>query len=441
MLDIRWIRQHPEQVQEIAEAKGIEVSIAKLLNWDDKRLALLQETEQLRQERNQLTPRIHRLLQQGEDASAEALRQDVKELNEKLAGAEGLLQEAEGEYRRQMACVPNIVSPDTPKGRSDRDNLELKRIGERPEFDFKPKDHVALGELHQLIDIPRGVKTAGSRNYYLTGTGALLHRAVQQLAVDVLLEDGFTLMDVPLMVRTEAMMNTGFFPLGQDQSFQMTERDRWLAGTSEVPLVSYYDQEVIDVSSPIKLAAASLCFRSEVGSAGRDVHGLYRVHQFAKVEQVVLCRNDLEESERLFQEITTNAERILQLLELPYRVMAVCTGDMSQKTYKQYDIETWMPGRQAYGETHSSSQLLDFQARRSNIRFRDRDGKLHYCYTMNNTAVASPRILIPLLENHQEADGSIRIPAALRKYMNGMERLTPPIQTNNGAWQNLLVEP
>lgn len=424
MLDIRWIRQHPEQVQEIAEAKGIEVSIAELLSWDDKRLTLLQETELLRQERNQLTPRIHKLLQQGEAASAEALRQDVKELNEKLSRAEELLHEAEEEYRRRMACVPNIVSPDTPKGRSDRDNLELKRVGDPPAFDFKPKDHVALGELHQLIDIPRGVKTAGSRNYYLTGTGALLHRAVQQLAVDVLLEDGFTLMDVPLMVRTEAMMNTGFFPLGQDQSFQMTERDRWLAGTSEVPLVSYYDQEIIDVSSPIKLAAASLCFRSEVGSAGRDVHGLYRVHQFAKVEQVVLCRNDPEESEQLFQKITANAERILQLLELPYRVMAVCTGDMSQKTYKQYDIETWMPGRQAYGETHSSSQLLDFQARRSNIRFRDGEGKLHYCYTMNNTAVASPRILIPLLENHQEADGSIRIPAALRKYMNGMERLT-----------------
>ncbi|WP_044481297.1 serine--tRNA ligase [Paenibacillus antibioticophila] len=423
MLDIRWIRQHPEQVQEIAEAKGIEVSIAELLSWDDKRLTLLQETELLRQERNQLTPRIHKLLQQGEAASAEALRQDVKELNEKLSRAEKLLHEAEEEYQRRMACVPNIVSPDTPKGRSDRDNLELKRVGDPPAFDFKPKDHVALGELHQLIDIPRGVKTAGSRNYYLTGTGALLHRAVQQLAVDVLLEDGFTLMDVPLMVRTEAMMNTGFFPLGQDQSFQMTERDRWLAGTSEVPLVSYYDQEIIDVSSPIKLAAASLCFRSEVGSAGRDVHGLYRVHQFAKVEQVVLCRNDPEESEQLFQKITANAERILQLLELPYRVMAVCTGDMSQKTYKQYDIETWMPGRQAYGETHSSSQLLDFQARRSNIRFRDGEGKLHYCYTMNNTAVASPRILIPLLENHQEADGSIRIPAALRKYMNGMERL------------------
>lgn len=426
MLDIRWIRKHQEEVQHIADDKGIKVSIAELLDWDDKRLAQLQEVEQLRQERNRLTPLIHKLLQQGETNESELLRLKVKELNERLTRVEELLEEAGGEYQQRMAYVPNIVSPDTPRGESDRDNIELKQVGKVPEFDFTPKDHIALGELHHLIDIPRGVKTAGSRNYYLTGSGVLLHRAVQQLAIDVLLEDGFTLLDVPLMVRTEAMMNTGFFPLGQDQSFQLTERDRWLVGTSEVPLVSYYDQEIVDVSTPLKLAAASLCFRSEVGSAGRDVQGLYRVHQFAKVEQVVLCRNNLEESEQLFQQITANAERILELLELPYRVMAVCTGDMSQKTYKQVDIETWMPGRQAYGETHSSSQLLDFQARRSNIRFRDDEGKLQYCYTLNNTAVASPRILIPLLENHQQADGSIRIPTALQKYMNGTVTLAVP---------------
>lgn len=254
----------------------------------------------------------------------------------------------------------------------------------------------------------------------------MLHRAVQQLAVDMLVAKGFTLMDVPLTVRTEAMENTAFFPLGQDQAFQITEQDKWLVGTSEVPLVSFYSGEIVDVAQPIRLAAASLCFRSEVGSGGRDVHGLYRVHQFAKVEQVVLCEASAETSEQLLQEITANAEQLLQKLELPYRVVAVCTGDMSQKTYKQYDIETWMPSRGAYGETHSSSNLLDFQARRSNIRYRDAEGKLRYCHTLNNTAVASPRILIPLLENHQQADGSILIPKALRPYMNGMERIEPP---------------
>lgn len=425
MLDLKWIREHQEQVQSVAEEKGIDLSVSELLRWDDQRRALLQETEWLRQERNRLTPQIEaQIREQGPDAAA-TLKDEVKQLNRRLHGLEKELEEADREYRRLMLLVPNPVSPDTPKGQSDRNNVEVKRVGEPPAFAFAPRDHVALGELHRIIDIPRGVKTAGARNYYLSGAGVLLHRAVQQLAVDLLVAKGFTLLEVPLMVRSEALENTGFFPLGADQTYRIADDDRWLVGTAEVPLVSYYDHESVDLTQPIKLAAASLCFRSEVGSAGRDVHGLYRVHQFSKVEQVVLCENNLELSEQLFQEITQNAEELLQLLELPYRVMAVCTGDMSQKTYKQSDIETWMPSRGAYGETHSSSQLLDFQARRSNIRFKDQEGKLQYGYTLNNTMVASPRILIPLLENHQEEDGSIRIPLALRKYMNGLERLTP----------------
>ncbi|MGP0584438.1 serine--tRNA ligase [Paenibacillus timonensis] len=424
MLDGKWIREHQEQIQQVSEDKGIGLSIQELLHWDDQRRALLQEVERIRQERNRLTPQIEvQIREQGPDAAA-ALKEEVKQLNRRLSGLEKELEEAGREYRRLMLLVPSPVSPDTPKGLSDLDNVVVKQIGEPPAFGFAPRDHVALGEQHRMIDIPRGVKTAGARNYYLSGTGVLLHRAVQQLAVDLLAAKGFTLLEVPLMVRSEALVNTGFFPLGVDQTYRMAEDDRWLVGTAEVPLVSYYDHEIVDVAHPIKLAAASLCFRSEVGSAGRDVHGLYRVHQFSKVEQVVLCENNPELSEQLFQEITQNAEELLQLLELPYRVMAVCTGDMSQKTYKQYDIETWMPSRGAYGETHSSSQLLDFQARRSNIRYKDQDGKLQYCYTLNNTMVASPRILIPLLENHQEEDGSIRIPYALRKYMNGMERLS-----------------
>jgi seryl-tRNA synthetase len=252
-----------------------------------------------------------------------------------------------------------------------------------------------------------------------------LHRAVQQLAIDVLAERGFTILDVPLLMREETLLNTGFFPTGRDQTYELPYDQRWLVGTSEVPLVSYYANEVVDVEEPIRLAAVSNCFRREAGSAGRDVHGLYRVHQFAKVEQVVLCKQDLSISLQMFEAITKNAEDILIMLELPYRIVSVCTGDLSQKNYKQYDIETWMPSRQGYGETHSSSILLDFQARRSNIRYRDADGSLQYCHTLNNTAIATPRILIPLLENHQRPDGSIYIPKALRKYMNGLEELTP----------------
>ncbi|MDF2963325.1 MAG: seryl-tRNA synthetase [Paenibacillus sp.] len=429
MLDIKWIREHTEEVQKTADQKGIAVSIQELLALDDQKRRLLQETEQLRQTRNKLTREINESLQADNREQTEDIKRSVRELNKKLTLLEHELSAVEEAWRSLLLQVPNTVSPDTPVGRSDADNVEMKRIGEPVRFDFEALDHTVLGDLHQIIDIPRGVKAAGTRNYYLKGAGVLLHRAVQQLAVDLLMRKGFTLLEVPLLVRTEAMMKTGFFPAGQDQTYRIADEDKWLAGTSEVPLVSYYSNETVDVSLPIKLAAASQCFRNEVGSAGKDVHGLYRVHQFAKVEQVILCRADLDESEQLLQELTGNAEELLQLLELPYRVMAVCTGDMSQKTYKQYDIECWMPSRQAYGETHSSSNLLDFQARRSNIRYRDEQGKLRFCYTLNNTAVASPRILIPLLENHQEEGGAVRIPTALQPYMNGMERLVPPVVT------------
>ncbi|WP_339295100.1 serine--tRNA ligase [Paenibacillus sp. FSL W7-1279] len=429
MLDMKWIREsteNQEELQRVADQKGIALSVAELVRLDDQRRTLLLTVEGLRQRRNAISQEISTLVRQGKQEEAERTKQQVKDINMELDEQEALYRKVDADYAQLLILVPNIVSPDTPVGASDEDNVEIRRVGEPPVFDYEYRDHVTLGEQHRMIDIPRGVKTAGTRSYYLTGIGAMLHRAVQQLAVDMLVAKGFTLMDVPLTVRTETMENTAFFPLGQDQAFQITEQDKWLVGTSEVPLVSFYSGEVVDVAQPIRLAAASLCFRSEVGSGGRDVHGLYRVHQFAKVEQVVLCEACEEASEQLLQEITANAEELLQKLELPYRVVAVCTGDMSQKTYKQYDIETWMPSRGAYGETHSSSNLLDFQARRSNIRYRDAEGKLRYCHTLNNTAVASPRILIPLLENHQQADGSILIPKALRPYMNGMERIEPP---------------
>lgn len=425
MLDMGWIRQHHERVQKAADSKRIPISISELLACDERKRRQLQATEELRQTRNKLSEQIRNLINEGNTDEAERLKQTGKEINLRLAQAEEELAELLREFSRLMMLVPNVVSEDTPEGLSDADNVELRRVGEPPCFSFESKDHVKLGELHDLLDLRRGVKTAGTRHYYLKGAGVLLHRAVQQLAFDLLLGKGFTPLDVPLMVRTEAMTNTGFFPLGLDQTYRLDAEEKWLVGTSEVPLISYYSNEIVEVTDPIKLVAVSPCFRSEVGSAGRDVHGLYRVHQFAKVEQVVLCEAEPEISERLLLEITAHAEELLQLLELPYRVVAVCTGDMSQKTYKQYDIETWMPSRQAYGETHSSSNLHDFQARRSNIRYRDAAGRLRFCHTLNNTAVASPRILIPLLENHQEEDGSVRIPKALHPYMNGITRLVP----------------
>ncbi len=425
MLDIKFIRENAEVVQRGAWAKGIEVSVDELLEVDTQRLALRRKVEELRHQRNTGSAQIAQLLKEAKTEEANQWKEKVRKVNETLARFESQLSNVEHRYWELMLLIPNIVSPDTPAGESDADNVEIKRAGEPPQFDFQPKDHVTLAENLGILDIPRGVKVAGSRGYFLKNAGLLLHRAVQQLAIDVLANRGFTVMDVPLLVREDTLVNTGFFPTGRDQTYHLEKDQRWLVGTSEVPLVSYYADEVVDVEEPIRLAAVSNCFRREAGSAGRDVHGLYRVHQFSKVEQVVLCRNDLETSLQMFEEITKNAEDILAMLELPYRIVAVCTGDLSQKNYKQYDIETWMPSRNSYGETHSSSILLDFQARRSNIKYRDKDGKLQYCHTLNNTAVATPRILIPLLENHQRADGSIYIPKALRKYMNGIEELKP----------------
>ncbi|MFE4712940.1 serine--tRNA ligase [Paenibacillus sp. NPDC056722] len=423
MLDMNWIKDNTETLRNTATQKNVVFPLDELLEWEDKRRSLLQETEQLRAKRNVLTKEVEQRLREGDRPAGEAAKERVREINSALTGLEASLAEAEQRCSELMLLAPNPVSLDTPVGRDDSDNVELRRVGTPPEFDFTPRDHVELGEMHDILDIPRGVKAGGPRSYVLKGAGLYLHLAVQRLALDVLTERGFTVMDVPVIVRPETLQRTGFFPGGMDQTYELNGENRWLAGTSEVSLVSLYSDEIVELDNPLRLAGMSACFRREVGSAGRDVRGLYRVHQFSKIEQVILCRKDEGVSESLLQEITANAEYILELLELPYRVVAVCTGDMALKTHKQYDIETWMPSRGAYGETHSASNLLDFQARRSGIRYRDYDGRLQYCHTLNNTAVATPRILIPLLENHQQEDGSIYIPQALRKYMDGQTKL------------------
>ncbi|NEW08740.1 serine--tRNA ligase [Paenibacillus sp. SYP-B3998] len=425
MLDIKWIRNHPDRVSEAARSKGVQdFSVEQLLHVDLQRRNLRQRVDELRAERNVLSAQIGLLISQKQLQEAESLKEHVRQCNAALNDYEAGLEDQEAQFEAMMLKVPNLVSAGTPNGKSDADNVVMKVVGTPTMFAFEPKDHVQLGEELDLIDIPRGVKVAGSRNYYLKGMGLYLHRAVQQLALDLLTDQGFTVMDVPLMVREETLVNAAFFPGGKDQTYELVDENKWLVGTSEGPLISYYANEVVDLSKgPIRLAGVSNCFRKEAGSAGRDVRGLYRVHQFAKVEQVIICQNDEAFAEQMLEEITQHAERILELLELPYRIVSVCTGDIGAKNYKQYDIETWMPSRQNYGETHSSSSLLDFQARRSGIRYQREGGGLHYCYTLNNTAVASPRILIPLLENHQQSDGSIYIPLALRPYMRGMSSI------------------
>ncbi|GGN99819.1 serine--tRNA ligase [Saccharibacillus kuerlensis] len=426
MMDIRNIRERAAEFQAAADGKKITISIVELLETDERRRELAGQAEDLRARRNRRSAAIGAKLASGEQQEAALEKEQIRADKAELAAIEAELDTVLQHYRDLMDLVPNLVSADTPPGASDDDNVTVHVSGQPPEFDFEPRDHIELGELHQLFDIERGVKVAGARNYFLKGDGLKLQRAVQQLALDLLEERGFTGMDVPLIVRTKAMRDTGFFPTGQDQAYRIEGEDAWLVGTSEVPLIAYFADETLDMKEPIRVAGVSTCFRSEVGSAGRDVRGLYRVHQFAKVEQVIICRGDAEESERLLQEMTRNAEDLLDLLELPYRKVAVCIGDMSQKNFKQYDIETWMPSRNAYGETHSSSNVGDFQARRAGLRYRGEDGAMHYCHTLNNTAAAVPRLLIPLLENHQREDGSIYLPPALRPYMGGREFLTAP---------------
>lgn len=422
MLDIQYIRRYPERVQKAADDKGIEFDVRQLLEVDERRRHLLQQIEEWRALRNRLSKRTPLL--QGEEKQRNI--EEVREINERIKASEAELEQVKVEYERLMYRVPAVPFDDVPVGRTDADNVEIRREGRIPEFSFPLRDHVTLGEMHDIIDIPRGVKISGSRMYFLKNEGALLHRAVIQLAVDVLSKKGFTPMIVPVMVRDRAMYGTGYFPLGKEQTYVIPEDELNLVGTAEVSLVSYYADEILEEEElPKRMLGISDCFRREVGSAGKDTRGLYRVHQFTKVEQVVIARADVEESRRLHEELLHNAEEILRLLELPYRVVEVCTGDMGQGQVKKHDIETWMPSREGYGETHSCSSFLDFQARRSGLRYRDRDGQVRYCFTLNNTAVASPRILIPLLEVHQQEDGSVRIPPALRPYLGGLERLVP----------------
>ncbi|MCB0331528.1 MAG: serine--tRNA ligase, partial [Bdellovibrionales bacterium] len=324
--------------------------------------------------------------------------------------------------------LPSIPADEVPDGKDENDNVPLRNWGEIPKFSFQAKDHVEIGKNLNLIDIERGVKVAGARQYFLKGEGARLQMAVMRLALDHLYAEGFTLFDPPLVVLYEAMAGTGYFPGGEEQAYHLDERDAnsYLIGTSEVPVCAYHMDEILgEEELPKRYAGYSPCFRREAGSYGKDTHGLYRVHQFSKVEQVIICKADIAESQKHHQAILRNAEIVMQKLELPYQVVTVCAGDMGQGQVLKHDIETWMPSREKYSETHSCSTFYEFQARRLQIRYRDKDGEVQYCHTLNNTCVASPRVLIPLLEVHQQADGSVRIPTALQPYMGGMTELRP----------------
>lgn len=440
MIDVKDLRENHEKYRRGAELKNVPVNIAAVIDLDTQALRAQQEFERLRSEQNEASKQIGRLKDPAEKQAAIAkvgdLKTKVKEAEEKWRSAEAALMPL-------LLQIPQPPDSDVPPGKDASENVVAYKWGEPRHFEFKARSHIELGEALGLIDFKAGVKIAGSRSYFLKGAGAELHQAVLRLALDMMTrEKGFTSMIVPVLVREAAMRGTGFFPAGREQAYRVGECDesgediRFLTGTAEVALTAYAAPEdemkvtLNESDLPLKLTAVSTCFRREAGTYGKDTAGLYRVHQFDKCEQVVLCRNDVEESKRWHKEMLGYSEELLQRLKLPYRVIQCCTGDIGVKNAAMFDVETWMPSRQeqgkpdsGYGETHSASRLYEFQARRLNLRYKGADGKIRFCHTLNNTVVASPRILIPILENYQNADGSVTIPDVLRPYMGGREKI------------------
>ncbi len=418
MLDIKFIRDNTELVAKGAKEKNLKVDLAQLLTLDGTLRTLQTETEALQAERN----RLSKTIAQAAAADRDALKAQVQGIKRRMDEMAGPLVAAKAAFDALMLLVPAPARADVPVGRDDTENVEVKRWGTIPKFDFEPLDHAIVGENLGIVDFARGVKLAGSRSYILKGDGARLEQAVLRFTFDKLCGRGYTPMTVPVLVKEEAMIGTGYFPTGRDQAYYVEKDERALVGTAEVSLTSYYSGEILlEADLPCRIMAWSSCFRREAGTYGKDTKGLYRVHQFQKIEQVIIAPADAELSEKLHDELLKNAEDVLQELGLAYRVVYVCTGDLGQGQLRKHDIETWMPSRKAYSETHSCSTFHDFQARRLQMRYRTKSGEVKTCYTLNNTAIATPRVMIPLLECFQRADGSVQIPEVLVPYMQGQK--------------------
>lgn len=420
MLDLKFIREYPDQVKQAIEVKGVDLALDDLLALDQSTLSLRQQVESLQTERNANAKTVPK----ASPADKPKLIARGKEIGQQLKELEPRLREEEEKLKQLLLLVPNLPHADVPIGADDSENVELRREGQVRSFEFEPLDHVELLERQGWSDPERVAKVSGSRSYLLKGDAALLEMAVLSFAMHFLAERGLTPLSTSALVRPHTLVGSGHFPGGEDQVYKMEGEEIMLAGTAEVPVNSLYSGEQLQHQDlPLAFAAISAAFRSEAGNAGRDVRGLIRVHEFRKVEQYVMCKANEAEAMAWFGRILQNAEELLQALELPYRVVQNCTGDMGAGKVLMYDIEAWVPSEQKYRETHSCSYLGDWQARRSNLRYRDDSGKLVYAHTLNNTGLACPRILVPLLENHQQADGSIYIPPALRSYLGGRELL------------------
>jgi len=421
MLDIKFIRENKDIVAAGAKKKHIEIDLDKLLTADDRRRELQLSIDEKRAEQNIASDAIAVAKNDSGKQEVIARMQGVKET---LRLAEESMQEVMKEWRAMMVMVPNVPDMSVPDGDSEADNQEIRRWspasgdgGEAPASDFEPKTHSELLLAHDMADYERGAKVAGFRGYFLKGDGARLVWALQRFVEERFSKKDFTPMIVPSMVRREPFVGTGYLPQSEEDLYK-TQDGEYLAGTAEVASMGYYMDEILDKKAlPIKFFAFSPCFRREAGSHGKDTKGIFRIHEFVKYEQVVLCEASHEESVKMHEELTANSEMLLQELKLPYRVVINCGGDLGLGQVKKYDIEAWMPSEQKYRETHSSSYFHDFQTRRLNIRYRDEGGTVRYVHSLNNTALAMPRILCQIVENNQRADGSITIPDVLRGYM------------------------
>ena len=413
MLDIKFIRENKYIIKAGAKKKHLDEEIDKLLDIDQKRLDLLSKVESLRAEQNKVSLSMGGTLSDGERAQ---LIEEMRLVKEELKEKEEELRQVMAEWQSLMLTVPNIPDISVPEGNSDEDKVEVKQWGEKPNFSFEPKDHIDLMTNLKMVDFDRGTKVHGFRGYFLTGDGAKLSMAIWNYALDFFSNLGFIPVIPPVIIRRETFMGTGYLPQGEEDLYKTQDGD-FLAGTAEVPLMGFHQDEILDKNDlPKKYLGFSPCFRREAGSHSKDIKGLIRVHEFYKWEQLILCEASHAESVKYHEEINKNIESFIESLEIPYHTVVNCGGDLGMGQVKKYDVELWVPKENKYREIGSASYFHDFQTRRLNIRYRDDDGKLRYAHSLNSTAIPTPRILVSLVENFQQEDGSIKIPSVLQKY-------------------------
>jgi len=426
MLDVQFIREHLDAVKANCRKRNVQVDVDKVIGLDDERKRVAQETQTVQQRQNE----ISKLIPKEKDAAKkQALIQEGRDLREQAASFETRSRELETEVRAALSGIPNMSHPDAPVGTTAGDNKVLRKWGEPRKFEFQPKDHVALAEALNLVDFEAGAAVAGQKFYFLKNEAVLLELALVHYAMQTLLREGYTPIITPDVARAEVLEGIGFIPRGPEtQIYSIENTDLCLIATAEITLGGMHRNQILDeLRLPIKYVGLSHCFRTEAGAPGRDTRGLYRVHQFTKVEMFAFSTPD--QSEDLHQELLQIEEKIFQGLQLPYHVIDTCTGDLGGPAYRKYDLEAWMPGRGQggeYGEVTSTSNCTDYQARRLNIRYKVPGHKgTRFVHTLNGTAVAVSRALVAILENNQQADGSILVPEVLRALV-GKERIGPP---------------